>query len=84
LAQKYPLARGVAPLIVAVVSVWLLGEQLGTASQVAVLFIALGVTSLVLTRGAAGLKDPRPALYALITGGFIASYGDWLFPHVLI
>jgi drug/metabolite transporter (DMT)-like permease len=74
LSLVYPLARGIAPLIVAVVSIGLLGEKLSHASQIAVLFIALGITSMALTRGAAGLRDLRPVLLALGTGGFIAGY----------
>jgi drug/metabolite transporter (DMT)-like permease len=74
LSLVYPLARGIAPLAVAVVSVGLLGEQLSHASQVAILLIALGITSLALTRGAATLRDSRPVLLALGTGGFIAGY----------
>jgi drug/metabolite transporter (DMT)-like permease len=74
LSHVYPLVRGMAPLIVAVVSVSLLGERLEAIAQVAVLLIALGITSLVLTRGATGLRDPRPALYALGAGLFIAAY----------
>jgi drug/metabolite transporter (DMT)-like permease len=74
LSLVYPLARGVAPLIVAVISVSVLGEHLNRASQIAILFIGLGITSLALTRGAAGLRDPRPALLALGTGGLIAGY----------
>jgi drug/metabolite transporter (DMT)-like permease len=74
LSLVYPLARGIAPLIVAVVSVGLLGEQLSRASQIAILLIALGITSLALTRGAATFRDLRPVLLALTTGGFIAGY----------
>ena len=74
LSLVYPLARGIAPLIVAVVSVGFLGEHLSHASQIAVLLIALGITSLALTRGAATLRDPRPVFLALGTGGFIAGY----------
>lgn len=74
LSHVYPLARGIAPLIVAGVSMGLLGEQLGLAGQIAVLLVATGITSLVLTRGVAGLRDPRPTLFALGTGCFIAGY----------
>jgi uncharacterized membrane protein len=74
LSHVYPLARGVAPLIVAAVSVGFLGEQLGFANRVAVVLIALGIASLSLTRGAKDLRDPRPVLYALATGGFISGY----------
>jgi drug/metabolite transporter (DMT)-like permease len=69
LSLVYPLARGVAPLIVAVVSIGLL-----EASQFAILLIGLGILSLALTRGVGILRDPRPVLLALGTGGFIAGY----------
>lgn len=74
LSHVYPLARGVAPLIVAAISVGFLGEQLGFANQIAVVLIALGIASLSFTRGAQDLRDPRPVLYALATGGFISAY----------
>jgi drug/metabolite transporter (DMT)-like permease len=74
LSHAYPLARGSAPLFVATVSVLFLGEQLALESQIAVLLIGLGITSLSLTRGAEGLRDLRMVGYALGTGGFIATY----------
>jgi drug/metabolite transporter (DMT)-like permease len=74
LSLVYPLARGVAPFIVAVVSVGFLGEQLGRASQLAILLIGLGITSLALARGAASLRDWRPVVLALMTGSFIGAY----------
>ncbi len=74
LSHVYPLARGVAPLIVAGVSVAFLGERLNPASQVAVLLIGVGITSLSLTRGADGLRDRRMVAFAVGTGCFIAAY----------
>jgi drug/metabolite transporter (DMT)-like permease len=74
LSLAYPLARGVAPFIVAAVSVGFLGEQLGRASQLAILLIGLGITSLALARGAASLRDWRPVALALTTGSFIGAY----------
>jgi len=74
LSLVYPFARGIAPLIVAVVSIVLLGEQLGHTNQIAILLIVLGTTSLALTRGPASLRDLRAVLLALGTGGFIAGY----------
>jgi uncharacterized membrane protein len=74
LSHVYPLARGVAPLIVAAVSVGFLDEQLGFANLIAVVLIALGIASLSFTRGAQDLRDPRPVFYALATGGFISGY----------
>jgi drug/metabolite transporter (DMT)-like permease len=74
LSLVYPLARGIAPFIVAVVSAGFLGEQLGRASQLAILLIGLGITSLALARGAASLRDWRPVVLALTTGSFIGAY----------
>ena len=74
LSHVYPLARGVAPLIVAGVATGFLGEELTFATRLAVVLIALGIASLSLTRGMQGFRDPRPVLYALLTGGFIAAY----------
>jgi drug/metabolite transporter (DMT)-like permease len=74
LSLAYPLARGAAPFIVAVVSVWFLGEQLSQTGVLAILLIGLGITSLALARGAASLRDWRPIVLALVTGSFIGSY----------
>jgi drug/metabolite transporter (DMT)-like permease len=74
LTQVYPLARGSAPLLVALVSVTFLGIQLSALELTAIAIIGIGILSLTITRGADGLRNPGAALYALITGCFIASY----------
>ena len=74
LSHVYPLARGVAPFIVAVISVTVVGEELSHESLLAVAVIGLGIMSLALTRGSAGFADLRPVLLALGTGGFLAAY----------
>ncbi|MFX0545343.1 EamA family transporter [Roseovarius sp. S1116L3] len=74
LSQVYPIARGSAPLIVAVVSVTALGVHLSGAELLAVAIIALGIISLAAVRRADGLRNGRAAGMALITGMFIASY----------
>lgn len=74
LSHVYPIARGVAPLIVAVVSIVIVGEVLSRQATLAVVLIALGIMSLTLTRGASGLRAPQAILYALGTGVFIAGY----------
>ena len=73
LSLVYPFARGVAPLIVAVVSIAALGEKLAATSQAAVLLIGLGITSLALAQRPR-LIDLRPLAFALATGVFIAGY----------
>jgi drug/metabolite transporter (DMT)-like permease len=74
LSQVYPLARGVAPLLVAGVSVTLLGLHLSGAELAAVAVIAIGIMSLALARRRDGLRNGPAAALAIITGGFIAGY----------
>jgi uncharacterized membrane protein len=66
LSHVYPFARGIAPLIVAIVSAAFLGEQISETGKMAVVLIALGIASLALTRGAAGLREPRPLFLSFI------------------
>ncbi len=74
LSQVYPLARGSAPLMVAAVSVTLLGVELSWLALSAVATIAAGIMSLTLVRRSDGLRNGRAAALAVVTGGFIASY----------
>jgi drug/metabolite transporter (DMT)-like permease len=73
LSLVYPLARGAAPLVVAIVSIVLLGEELGRANQIGIMLITIGITSLALTRGT-GARDTLPVLLALAMGSLIATY----------
>ena len=72
LSQVYPLARGSAPLIVALVSVAFLGAALSGMEMLAVGLIACGIVSMGLTR--AGEASRAAVIAALVTGLFIASY----------
>jgi drug/metabolite transporter (DMT)-like permease len=74
LSQVYPLARGTAPLIVALVGALFLSEVMTYGKTAAVIAIALGV--IVMSRNGAGLdRLPRKALlYAMGTACFTASY----------
>ena len=74
LSHVYPIARGSAPLIVAVISVAIVGETLNRQAALSVVLVALGIMSLTLTRGAGGFREPKAMLYALGTGVFIAGY----------
>jgi drug/metabolite transporter (DMT)-like permease len=74
LSLIYPLARGVAPLLVALTSIALLGESLTLTNKVAVLLIALGIISLTLTRSSSGMADTRAIMLALATGTCTAAY----------
>lgn len=74
LTQVYPIARGSAPLIVALFSVTILGVQLDAIQVLAILIIGGGIISLALVRQENGQKNSRAARLALTTGLFIASY----------
>ncbi len=74
LSHVYPLARGSAPLIVAVFAVVLVSETLTPQALIAVIMMAVGIMSLSLTRGAQKLRDPWAVFFALGTGLFIAGY----------
>jgi len=74
LTQVYPIARGVAPLIVATVSVTMLGVVLEALELAAIGIIVAGIMSLSLVRQRDGLRNGNAAGLALITGCFIAGY----------
>jgi drug/metabolite transporter (DMT)-like permease len=75
LSQVYPLARGVAPLIVALVSPWLIGEHLGSVQFTGVVLLCLGILSLAFNRmRVRELVEWKPVSMALATGGCIAAY----------
>ena len=71
--QTYPLARGTAPLVVALVGVTLVGQRLTLPEVAGVLAISGGL--LVLVVGAGGVRAGRPAVLAAVaTGLSIATY----------
>ncbi len=74
LTQVYPIARGSAPLLVAVISVGFLGVVLSGVELLAILLIVTGIISIALVRGADGLRNRNAAGLALVTGCFIAGY----------
>lgn len=73
LSQIYPIARGTAPLIVAVAGLMFLGEELPAARMAAVAAIGAGI--LLLAAGRPGASLGRSGLLAgLGTAAFTASY----------
>jgi drug/metabolite transporter (DMT)-like permease len=70
LSLIYPIARGSAPVLVAIFSVVLLGVVLHSLTVAGVLLVALGI---VMVRGF-GAGDPRHLAFALAIGATIASY----------
>ena len=74
LSHVYPLARGSAPLVVALLSITLIGEQLTSHALIGVLLMGVGIMSLAFTRGSQELRNPWAVFFALGTGLFIAGY----------
>lgn len=74
LTQVYPIARGSAPIIVAMISIGCLEVDLSRIELIAVATIAAGIISLSLVRQHDGLRNGTAALLALTTGCFIAGY----------
>lgn len=74
LSQVYPLARGIAPLVVAVVSVVFLNTHLDLIELSAIAIIGSGIMSLSLVRRSDGFRNYKAAILAIVTGGFIAAY----------
>lgn len=74
LTQVYPIARGTAPLIVAGVSIAVLGVTLMPNEIIGIIVIAVGLISLSLVRQHSGARNGQAAILAIITGCFIAAY----------
>lgn len=73
LSQVYPLARGTAPMIVAIAGALFLGETPSALRIAAILAIAGGI--MLMASGGPDRRLSRTALlYALATAGFTASY----------
>ncbi|KAB2360158.1 EamA family transporter [Actinomadura montaniterrae] len=82
-SQVYPLARGSAPLLVAVVAAVALGERLSWAQDAGVAAVCAGLVVLAFAgrrdgggpeEGEAKPRDPRAVAAALLTGVSIAGY----------
>lgn len=74
LTQVYPVARGVAPVLVTLASAIFLGVAFETMQILAVGLIVCGVISLGLVRQSSGSRTGSGLLLAVITGCFIAAY----------
>ena len=74
LSQAYPLARGTAPLLVFVISVYLFGEVFRPIETAGVLAISLGILYMAY-RGEHGTRMPLKSLgWAVGTAAFISGY----------
>ncbi|NKB76719.1 MAG: EamA family transporter [Gammaproteobacteria bacterium] len=73
-AQAYPVARGTAPIIVALWGVFFLNEYLNPPEMLALAGIIIGIMIFATRRFGQVLQDKRAMLSALITSVFIAAY----------
>jgi drug/metabolite transporter (DMT)-like permease len=71
MSQTYPIMRGTAPLIVALVSVFLLGDALSPLAWFGVIGICLGIFSIAL---GSKLRDRKGLSLALLNALVIAAY----------
>jgi drug/metabolite transporter (DMT)-like permease len=74
LSHVYPLARGAAPLLVALGALVFAGERLSVAATAGLLLASAGIMSLAFERGLPRGGDLKPVLFALGTGVLIAFY----------
>ncbi|GGJ44079.1 membrane protein [Streptomyces brasiliensis] len=72
--QMYPVARGVAPMLVAVLSVSVLGQELSAPELTGILVISAGLVALALADGLPDRTQLPALMAALGTGVMIASY----------
>lgn len=74
-AQVYPLSRGSAPMLTAILGFLLLNESMELTEIFGMLLIIAGILGLALETSAGVLQLSRPALfYSLLTGLCITSY----------
>jgi len=74
LSQVYPLARGLAPLLVALGAWAFAGEAMSAAGWGAVLLASLGISAIAFSRRGGMWDHPPTLFYTIATGLIIASY----------
>ena len=74
LSHVYPIARGLAPLLVAIIAGRFVGEALVAREIAGVLMVSVGIVALAFSRGIPRGNEWRPIGYALLTGITIAGY----------
>lgn len=72
--QVYPIARGSAPVMVALITLAMGFESLTTVQIIAIVLVTCGVLSLGLVKASTGFRSPKAVLLALFTGCCIAAY----------
>jgi len=73
-SMAYPIARGLAPAIVVIVSLVFLNENFQKSQLIAIAGILFGIFIFVFQKLGSLISDKKSLLYALITACLIASY----------
>jgi drug/metabolite transporter (DMT)-like permease len=74
MSHAYPIMRGTAPLIVAAVSAWLIGEIVSGTQWLGIVLICGGVLGLAVHAPAQSGRHAAATAFALVNAGVIASY----------
>ena len=74
LSQVYPIARGLGPLLVALLSALLAGEMLSRIQIVALMLVSFAIASLAFERGLPRGESMKPVVLAVSTGILIGAY----------
>jgi drug/metabolite transporter (DMT)-like permease len=74
LSRVYPIARGTAPLLVALFATLLVGETLSLPQAVGVVLVSLGIVSLTFESGLPKGSERHSIIAALLTGLTITAY----------
>lgn len=72
--QVYPIARGTAPMLVTLISVFVLGETFSTFELAGIALIIAAIFSLGISRQTDGARNFQAAATAVLTGCCIAGY----------
>jgi len=74
LGQVYPIARGVAPILVTLGAFVFAGEYVSQLAMIGILCLAVGVMALTFDGGKVSGINPKAIFFALSTGVCIAAY----------
>lgn len=74
LSRVYPIARGIAPVLVSLGALLFAGEDLPALGWAGVVMVSAGISVLAFFARGPNIPDPRSTLAAVATGLIIASY----------
>jgi drug/metabolite transporter (DMT)-like permease len=74
LSHVYPIARGLAPLLVAILAGRIAGEHLVARESIGLVLVSGGIVGLAFARGLPRQGEWRALIYAILTGITIAGY----------